>query len=158
MSVPGPRSPPERRGSTPRGTTGSHRTHDGAHAHGGSRAHGDHLRNDGGRRTSSLEARCKGICSGEESRVPGRAGHRPSVAFVARVMATGVFDLLHPGDVYFLREARALGDELWVVVARARTARKFKDEPIKTDAARYQMVEALKPVDWGVPGRRGNRV
>ncbi|HWM52547.1 MAG TPA: adenylyltransferase/cytidyltransferase family protein, partial [Thermoplasmata archaeon] len=29
-------------------------------------------------------------------------------------MATGVFDLLHPGHVYFLREARALGDELWV--------------------------------------------
>ncbi|HYR81855.1 MAG TPA: adenylyltransferase/cytidyltransferase family protein, partial [Thermoplasmata archaeon] len=26
---------------------------------------------------------------------------------MVRVMATGVFDLLHPGHVYFLREARA---------------------------------------------------
>ena len=41
-------------------------------------------------------------------------------------MATGVFDLLHPGHIYFLTEARRLGDELVVVVARDSTARKFK--------------------------------
>ena len=71
-------------------------------------------------------------------------------------MATGVFDLLHPGHVYFLREARALGDELWVVVARDSTARKFKHEPIMPEAARFQMVEALKPVDRAVLGHEGN--
>src|SRR5256885_9042397 len=156
IPVSGPRAAPERRGSAPRRSTGSHGAHDGPHGHGRTRAHGDHLRNDGGRRTSALEARCKGICSGEESRVPGRAGHRPSVAFVVRVMATGVFDLLHPGHVYFLREARALGDELWVVVARDTTARKFKHEPIMPEAARFQMVEALKPVDRAVLGHEGN--
>jgi len=37
---------------------------------------------------------------------------------VVRVMATGVFDLLHPGHLYFLTEARKHGDELIVVVAR----------------------------------------
>src|SRR3989475_1369849 len=156
IPVPRPRAPPERRGSAPRRTTRPHRTHDGAHAHGRTCAHRDHLRDDGGRRTSSLEARCKGICSGEESRVPGRTGHRPSVAFVVRVRPTGVFDLLHPGHVYFLREARALGDELWVVVARDSTARKFKHEPIMPEAARFQMVEALKPVDPAVLGHEGN--
>ena len=78
------------------------------------------------------------------------------MAFVVRVMATGVFDLLHPGHVYFLREARALGDELWVVVARDSTARKFKHEPIMPEAARFQMVEALKPVDRAVLGHEGN--
>src|SRR5207247_6182307 len=99
---------------------------------------------------------CTGICEGAEFEVPGRAGHRPSVAFVVRVMPTGVFDLLHPGHVYFLREARALGDELWVVVARDTTARKFKHEPIMPEAARFQMVEALKPVDRAVLGHEGN--
>ena len=36
---------------------------------------------------------------------------------MVRVMATGVFDILHLGHVYFLNEARKLGDELLVVVA-----------------------------------------
>ena len=71
-------------------------------------------------------------------------------------MATGVFDLLHPGHLYFLREARKLGDELWVVVARDQTARRFKHEPIMPEASRLQMVEALKPVDRAVLGHEGN--
>ncbi len=71
-------------------------------------------------------------------------------------MATGVFDLLHPGHLYFLREARKLGDELWVVVARDSTARKFKHEPITPEESRLQMVEALKPVDRAVLGHEGN--
>jgi FAD synthetase len=71
-------------------------------------------------------------------------------------MATGVFDLLHPGHLYFLREARRLGDELWVVVARDSTARRFKHESIMPEAARVQMVEALKPVDRAVLGHEGN--
>ncbi len=62
------------------------------------------------------------------------------MAFVVRVMATGVFDLLHPGHV----------------VARDSTARKFKHEPIMPEAARFQMVEALKPVDRAVLGHEGN--
>ena len=71
-------------------------------------------------------------------------------------MATGVFDLLHPGHVYFLTEARKLGDELVVVVARDTTARRFKHEPIMPEASRVQMVEALKPVDRAVLGHEGN--
>src|SRR3989442_12738099 len=51
---------------------------------------------------------------------------------------------------------RARGDELWVVVARDSTARKFKHEPIMPEAARFQMVEALKPVDRAVLGHEGN--
>ena len=71
---------------------------------------------------------------------------------VVRVMATGVFDLLHPGHVYFLSEARKLGDELVVVVARDRTARRLKHEPYVPEHIRRQMVEALKPVDRAVLG------
>ena len=35
-----------------------------------------------------------------------------------RVFAAGVFDFFHPGHRFFLQCARALGDELFVVIAR----------------------------------------
>ena len=71
---------------------------------------------------------------------------------MVRVMATGVFDLLHPGHLHFLQEARKLGDELVVVVARDQTARRLKHEPYVPEHIRREMVEALKPVDRAVLG------
>lgn len=71
---------------------------------------------------------------------------------VVRVMATGVFDLLHPGHIYFLTEARKLGDELVVVVARDQTARRLKREPYVPEHIRREMVESLKAVDRAVLG------
>ncbi|HZY91969.1 MAG TPA: adenylyltransferase/cytidyltransferase family protein [Thermoplasmata archaeon] len=71
---------------------------------------------------------------------------------MVRVMATGVFDLLHPGHLHFLEEARKLGDELVVVVARDQTARRLKSEPYVPELIRREMVEALKPVDRAVLG------
>jgi len=43
---------------------------------------------------------------------------------MSRVMATGVFDILHLGHLHFLMEAKSLGDELVVVVATDATVRK----------------------------------
>lgn len=71
-------------------------------------------------------------------------------------MATGVFDLLHPGHVAFLREAKNLGDELVVVVARDSTAKRFKHTPITPEAQRVEMVAALKPVDRAILGNEGD--
>jgi len=71
---------------------------------------------------------------------------------MVRVMATGVFDILHPGHVMFLREAKKLGDELYVVVARDSTAEKLKHKPIMDEEMRRFMVESLKPVDRAVIG------
>lgn len=71
---------------------------------------------------------------------------------MVRVMATGVFDLLHPGHLYFLAEARKLGDELVVVVARDQTARRLKHEPYVPEHLRREMVDALKPVDRAILG------
>ncbi len=70
-------------------------------------------------------------------------------------MATGVFDLLHPGHVAFLREAKRLGDELVVVVARDSTAKRFKHTPITPEAQRLEMVAALRPVDRAILGNEG---
>ncbi len=67
-------------------------------------------------------------------------------------MATGVFDILHPGHVMFLREAKKMGDELVVVVARDSTAERMKHRPIMHEEARRFMVESLKPVDRAVLG------
>jgi len=66
---------------------------------------------------------------------------------MAKVMATGVFDLLHIGHLYYLEEAKSYGDELIVVVANDETVRKRKHEPIMPAEERRKLVESLKPVD-----------
>ena len=75
---------------------------------------------------------------------------------MVRVMATGVFDLLHPGHIHYLTEARKLGDELVVVVARDSTAERLKHRPIVPEAQRLEMVAALKPVGRATLGHEGN--
>lgn len=71
---------------------------------------------------------------------------------MTKVMATGIFDILHTGHLHFLREAKKLGDELVVVVATDATARKFKHEPIMNEKIRLEMISALKIVDCAVLG------
>jgi len=65
---------------------------------------------------------------------------------LTRVLATGTFDLLHPGHVYFLTQARALGDELFVIVARDSNVT-HKPKPIVPEEQRLEMVNALGMVD-----------
>jgi FAD synthetase len=73
-----------------------------------------------------------------------------------RVMASGVFDILHTGHVHYLTEAKKLGDELVVVVATDNTVRKNKHEPITPELMRLELIQALKPVDYAVLGREGD--
>ncbi|MCL5930405.1 MAG: FAD synthase [Candidatus Thermoplasmatota archaeon] len=73
-----------------------------------------------------------------------------------RVLATGVFDILHPGHVHFLTEAKRLGDELVVVVARDSVAQRMKRLPFIPENIRVTMVGALKPVDRAILGVEGN--
>jgi FAD synthetase len=68
-----------------------------------------------------------------------------------RVVATGTFDILHPGHIYYLEESRKLGDELWVIVARDSNV-KHKPRPVIPEEHRLAMVAALKPVDHAVLG------
>jgi len=62
-------------------------------------------------------------------------------------MATGTFDLLHLGHIYFLREAKKLGDQLAVVIATDSTVRRLKHEPINPGEIRLQLVKELGLVD-----------
>ena len=62
-------------------------------------------------------------------------------------MATGTFDLLHMGHIYYLREAKKLGDTLAVVVATDSTVRKLKHNPITPQESRVNLIKELKMVD-----------
>jgi FAD synthetase len=68
------------------------------------------------------------------------------------VVATGVFDILHPGHVVFLEEARKLGNRLVVIVARDRNVEKRKNPPMIPERQRLELVSALKGVDEAVLG------
>ena len=66
------------------------------------------------------------------------------------VFTNGVFDLLHPGHIRYLRDARALGDLLIVGINSDRSARalgKAPDRPINTEAERAEVLSALTSVD-----------
>ena len=71
---------------------------------------------------------------------------------MVRVMAVGVFDLLHAGHLHYVEQAKSLGDELIVVVAHDDTVRKQKHEPVTNQELRRRMVEGLKPVDKVIVG------
>lgn len=68
------------------------------------------------------------------------------------VFTNGVFDLLHPGHVRYLREARALGDALIVAVNSDRSVRTIKEpgRPINSERERAEVLLALDSVDAAV--------
>ena len=68
-----------------------------------------------------------------------------------RIVATGTFDILHPGHVHFLSESKKLGDELWVIVSRKRNVR-HKPAPIVSEEQRLMMIKSLKCVDHAILG------
>jgi cytidyltransferase-related domain len=72
-----------------------------------------------------------------------------------RVLATGTFDILHPGHLLYLEEARALGDELYVIVAREKNI-KHKPKPIISENQRLKMISSLKAVDEAILGSEGD--
>lgn len=66
------------------------------------------------------------------------------------VFTNGVFDLLHPGHVRYLQQARAHGDALVVGVnsdASARTLEKGPNRPITPQDERAEVLAALACVD-----------
>ena len=64
-----------------------------------------------------------------------------------KVLVGGVFSLLHPGHIFFLKSARKLGSSLVVVVAHDRTVSRKKGKPAFTARERKEMVGSLKFVD-----------
>lgn len=81
----------------------------------------------------------------------GAAAFAASVRASGRtlVFTNGVFDLLHPGHVRYLRDARALGDALMVGVNSDRSVRAIKgpDRPMNPEGERAELLLALQCVD-----------
>src|SRR3954465_51524 len=65
------------------------------------------------------------------------------------VFTNGVFDLLHPGHVRYLKEARAQGDALIVGLNGDASVKRNKgeDRPITGEAERAELLAALDCVD-----------
>jgi len=66
------------------------------------------------------------------------------------VFTNGVFDILHPGHIRYLRDARALGDLLIVGVNSDRSVKalaKAPNRPINPEAERVEVLSALASVD-----------
>ncbi|MCX8030145.1 MAG: FAD synthase [Thermodesulfovibrionales bacterium] len=70
-----------------------------------------------------------------------------------RVVCAGTFDHLHPGHLDFLRQAKALGDELIVIVARDETVKRIKGFlPTDSEEVRKRNVEQTNIADKVVLG------
>ncbi len=65
------------------------------------------------------------------------------------VFTNGVFDLLHPGHVRYLHEARRLGDVLIVAINSDRSVRANKGptRPVNPESERAEVLSALACVD-----------
>jgi D-beta-D-heptose 7-phosphate kinase / D-beta-D-heptose 1-phosphate adenosyltransferase len=66
------------------------------------------------------------------------------------VVTNGCFDILHPGHVRYMQQAKALGDRLIVLVNSDESVRRLKgpERPINSLAHRMEMLAALGCVDW----------
>ena len=68
------------------------------------------------------------------------------------VMTNGCFDMLHPGHIRYLRQARALGNRLMVAVNDDDSVRRLKgaQRPVNPLQDRMALLAALDCVDWVV--------
>ena len=73
---------------------------------------------------------------------------------MVKVMATGTFDILHIGHICYLKEAKKLGDKLYVIVACDSTVRKLKHEPVTPEKMRLEIIKELKIVDEAFLGHK----
>ena len=70
------------------------------------------------------------------------------------VLAGGVFDIIHPGHIHTLKDAKALGDVLVVVVATDNTSVKMKKRrPLHDQEQRRELVNSLSMVDLCLVGQ-----
>ncbi|MBN1646070.1 FAD synthase [Candidatus Woesearchaeota archaeon] len=78
---------------------------------------------------------------------------------MTKVMVFGSFDGLHEGHLYYLKQAKAHGDRLVVVVARDETIRDIKGRlPELSLKERIRRLQELDCVDEVLPGGLGDKL
>ncbi len=76
---------------------------------------------------------------------------------LAVVMIGGAFEIIHPGHLHTISEARRYGDTLVVVVAADKTVARNKGrEPVTSQEWRVRLISALRNVDLALPGGLGS--
>ena len=76
-----------------------------------------------------------------------RFSNHNKVAFVMRVLTTGIFDLFHVGHLHALQKAKAYGDCLIVGVSADEDAASYKRTPIIPFEQRIELLQAIRCVD-----------
>ena len=68
------------------------------------------------------------------------------------VVTNGCFDILHPGHIRYLQQAKALGERLIILVNTDASVQRLKGptRPVNDLAYRMEMLAALECVDWVV--------
>jgi len=77
---------------------------------------------------------------------------RQRAAGQTMVMTNGCFDLLHVGQISYLKESKKLGDQLWVLINSDESVRALKGptRPIESETERAYCLAALSCVDYVV--------
>lgn len=65
------------------------------------------------------------------------------------VFTNGCFDIIHPGHVRFLEQAKALGDKLVVGINSDESVRSIKgpSRPLQNEESRRAVLLGIRPVD-----------
>lgn len=72
---------------------------------------------------------------------------------MVRVLAFGTFDVIHPGHINYLEQAKSLGNELWVIIATDKNVEKIKGKkPTFSQEERKKIIESLRVVDKAIIG------
>lgn len=75
-----------------------------------------------------------------------------------KVLVFGAFDILHPGHLNFLEQAKKYGDYLVVVIGRDKNIEKIKKrKPINHESTRLAAVQSIATVDHAVLGYLHNK-
>ena len=91
----------------------------------------------------------KGVCELAEILAERHTARESGEKIVA---TNGCFDILHPGHIRYLQQAKTLGDRLVVLVNSDASVRRLKgpERPVNPLAHRMEMLAALECVDWVV--------
>jgi len=73
-----------------------------------------------------------------------------------KILVGGVFSIIHPGHIYFLKKAKSLGDHLTVVLTHDNNVKKKNGILFVTAKERKNVIEAIKYVDSVVIGDEMN--
>src|SRR3989339_2153850 len=70
-----------------------------------------------------------------------------------KVLVFGTFDIFHYGHLQLLKQAKKLGDQLTVVIARDENVIKIKKiKPYHTEKERMEIMKSLKMIDSAILG------